>query len=411
MPTLQLSGVLQDGDPPDVEGVATASGRRSVVAEELRQRLTPRLDAYGITRVAHLTGLDRLGVPVHTALKPQGRTLSSGSGKGVTKDASWVSAVMEAVEQSVWEGLGVSGVEATERGLREQGRAVVSGDGLQKRRGALWSDRLPIMWCVGWDIVRGEDVWVPDSLVCFRDVGLSPFPSSSNGLASGATVLEAVLSALQEVIERDGIALHSLVTRGPFVDADAYLEEVEPELSSLVTRAKVEMELIDATTEIGVPTFVCYLRDAPDERLGSFKGAGAGLTTATALVRAVTEAAQGRTLVVAGARDDIFRSMRRSSMGPRAVRTEPIRPVTHVAPAGDAGCGTVAGDLTWMAGRLIAHGFDRIVVVRHTRPSDPVQVVRVIVPGLEGYPLAVASPGRRAVEWEREQARSAAVTR
>jgi ribosomal protein S12 methylthiotransferase accessory factor len=408
---LQLSGLLLDGDRADAEGVATPSGRRTFVADELRQQLTPKLGAFGITRVAHLTGLDHLGVPVHMAVKPQGRTLSSGSGKGVTKDASWVSAVMEAIEQTVWEGIEVSGVEASERALRERGNAFVPGDELQRRRGALWSDHLPIRWRAGWDILHGEEVWIPDSVVCFRDGGLSPFPASSNGLASGATVLEAVLSGLQEVIERDGIALHSLTTHGPFVDGCDYLDEVDPWLSSLVKRAKLVMELIDATTEIGVPTFVCYFRDAPGERLGRFKGAGAGTTTATALVRAVTEAAQGRTLVVAGARDDVFASMRRASIEFRAPLNQPIGSVTRSEPPSDAGCGSVIGDLSWLAGRLESCGFNRIVVVRHTGPSDPVQVVRVVVPRLEGYPLAVASPGRRALEWQREQRHTTSVTR
>lgn len=401
---LDLAGVVLDGDPTDPTGVATPSGRRSCDPEELRERLTPRLDDYGITRVAHLTGLDRLGVPVHMAVKPQGRTLSSGSGKGLTKAASWASAVMEAIEQTVWERVEASGVEASERALWELGRNVVPGERFQMRRGGLWADHLPIRWRRGWDVLRGEEAWIPDSLVAYRDPGLSPFPSTSNGLASGATVYEALLSGLLEVVERDGIALHTIATRGPYVDGREYLEEVAPELASAVRRAGIDLELVDATTEVGVPTYVCYLRDAPGERLGNFKGAGAGVSSATALIRAVTEAAQGRTMVVAGARDDIFASMRRSTIAVRATRNAPVRPLTPAGPPEGSGCGTLLGDLAWVAGRLEASGFDRIVVVRHTLPGDPVQVVRVVVPGLEGYPSPLAKPGPRHVERQRAAA-------
>jgi ribosomal protein S12 methylthiotransferase accessory factor len=319
---------------------------------------------------------------------------------------------MEAIEQTTWEQLEASRVEASERTLREQGKYVVPCDLFQRRRGGLWADHLPIKWRAGWDILRGEEAWIPDSLVSYRDGGLSPFPSTSNGLASGVHVLEATLSALQEVIERDGIALHTAPrSRGPYVDGNDYLELVAPELSSLVRRSRLAMEIIDATTEIGVPTFVCYFRDAPGEMLGNFKGAGAGVTTSSALVRAVTEAAQGRTLVVAGARDDIFASMRRSSIGFRASRNEPVATISHVAPPAGSGCDSVVGDLAWMAGRLKACGFERIVVFRHTRPSDPVQVVRVVVPGLEGYPSVYAEPGPRAIEWRRAQCGEAAASR
>ena len=41
--------------------------------------------------------------------------------------------------------------------------------------------------------------------------------------------------------------------------------------------------------------------------------------------------------------------------------------------------------------------FDHIVVVRHTRPDEVVQVVRVVVPGLEGTRLRNASLGERAL--------------
>lgn len=134
------------------------------------------------------------------------------------------------------------------------------------------------------------------------------------------------------------------------------------------------------------------------------------MTTATALVRAVTEAAQGRTLVVAGARDDIFASQRRSSIGFRARRNDPVARISPAAASSAAGGGSVLGDLSWMAGRLEASGFDRIVVVRHTDPTDPVQVVRVVVPGLEGYPSALARPGPRSIEMQRVGASGGGVT-
>ena len=58
----------------------------------------PRLGELGITRVANVTGLDNLGVPVVMACRPMARTLSVFQGKGLTLVAARVSGEMEANE-------------------------------------------------------------------------------------------------------------------------------------------------------------------------------------------------------------------------------------------------------------------------------------------------------------------------
>jgi ribosomal protein S12 methylthiotransferase accessory factor YcaO len=52
-----------------------------------------------------------------------------------------------------------------------------------------------------------------------------------------------------------------------------------------------------------------------------------------------------------------------------------------------------------MVGSLVSAGFDQVIVLRHTSPGDPIQVARVIVPGLEGYQFSYAKTGQRAAEW------------
>jgi ribosomal protein S12 methylthiotransferase accessory factor len=52
----------------------------------------------GITRIAVLTGLDVLGIPVAAAVRPNSRSIAVHQGKGVTLSAAKASALMEAVE-------------------------------------------------------------------------------------------------------------------------------------------------------------------------------------------------------------------------------------------------------------------------------------------------------------------------
>ena len=66
--------------------------------EETWRRVSPRLATFGITRVADIAGLDEIGLPVHVAYRPVGRTLAVSVGTGLTAAQSQVSAVMESIE-------------------------------------------------------------------------------------------------------------------------------------------------------------------------------------------------------------------------------------------------------------------------------------------------------------------------
>lgn len=55
-------------------------------------------DRSGITRVADLTRLDYIGLPVYTAIRPNSQTLTASQGKGANPLLAKLSAVMEGIE-------------------------------------------------------------------------------------------------------------------------------------------------------------------------------------------------------------------------------------------------------------------------------------------------------------------------
>ena len=61
----------------------------------------PLLPRFGITRVANITGLDRIGIPVWISVRPHGRSLSVAQGKGLTPELAQASAVMESIELAI----------------------------------------------------------------------------------------------------------------------------------------------------------------------------------------------------------------------------------------------------------------------------------------------------------------------
>jgi len=379
---------------------------RTSTASESIDRVSPYLSDYGITRVANVTGLDRVGVPVHTALKPLGRTLSNGSGKGLTPEASKISAMMEAIEQTHWEEDSFDRFEATQEDLAAQSIAHADGDYLPRMKLSLWNHRLPIYWTEMTDLATGEPVVAPSELieaVLRSRLTLSTFVTSSNGLASGNNVFEAILSGLTELIERDAVAMAKARDSddgyGPALDLDqlsAAFGDPFHRLREQIESADIRLFVFDDTDELGVPTYKAYVHDLAVVRAGSFGGYGTGLDPSVALCRAVTEAMQSRGLIIAGSRDDQFGSGRDAALLHSNHHSAPELGSRDVLVHANASTGSILGDIQELMTRLAAAGMSQVLVKRHTSPQDPVQVVRVVVPGLEGYRFEHYTPGPRA---------------
>src|SRR4051812_2635964 len=90
--------VVIRGTPLCAPKLFTGTTHRVCSPEETLARVQPVAPLAGVTRVADITGLDRLGVPVTLAIRPNARTLVGSSGKGTTQVAATVSGLMEAIE-------------------------------------------------------------------------------------------------------------------------------------------------------------------------------------------------------------------------------------------------------------------------------------------------------------------------
>lgn len=402
---MRLAGLSQLGGGLDQGTLhVVGSALRTRDADDTFTRIEPLLRDYGISRVGNVTGLDRIGIPCHVAHKPMGTTLSNGSGKGLTLEASRISAAMEAIEQTYWEDVPPFSMVASASRMRADGVSIVDCDLVPRMRHGLWNDELEIDWSPMTDLVTGEDVWAPSELITVRLPARRSAPTfivGSNGLASGNTLDEAILSALNELIERDANALHTLAGEDRPEDAfDArYLSELigDPvaSLVETVERADLQLAVVDHTSDLGVPTYNAFIHDRALTRAGAFGGLGTNLDPVVALTRAITEAVQSRTLIIAGARDDCFASGRLASilashhwLVPEPGRVRPVIPASQST-------GTILGDIEQIVTTLAAAGMSQVLVHRYTEPGHPFHVVRVVVPGLEGYRFERYQPGPR----------------
>jgi len=337
--------------------------------------------------------------------------MACSSGKGVTLDQAKVSGAMEAFELHAAETAEVPWIRASYRELSAH-YALPALPNLPLSRDSLFTPNWPFHWCLGWDLISQAEVPVPYATVGMSRseagvANLGAFEVSSNGLGAGNSFLEAVAAGLYEVIERDAVAcrhygvLHNGQRFPLFADAELKSRPLLASVLERCDRADVRVVVYDSTVDTQVPTYVAIAYDRTDHGVGLMKGSGAHLDPEVAALRAITEALQARLNFIAGSRDDIFRSaFSRARANWRTMSEKLERVFDADTPQGSLGesraAATFEDDVHHLLTNLQKAGVEHVVVVDLTPKDFPVHVVRVLVPGLEGYMHHGYRPGPRA---------------
>lgn len=373
---------------------------RAASLDETWRRFAPAARKAGITRIADLTGLDTLGVPVFAAVRPMGKSLSTQQGKGLTPAAARVSALMESLETFSAENVARPVIRGSYRALAKRRHVVdvrrlpvsTGRETAPTRKHATTRKRLDLdarwAWVEGFDLTAGEPILVPLEAVTLDTTFTRPptFDISSNGLASGNVLVEAIVHGLCEVLERDAEA----AWRREGGDRRLVLDTIsDPACSALIDRITAtgaRVFIWDLAAETGICAIGAAIMEDPGEpawrALGFYQGFGAHLTPEVAIARALTEAAQTRLTYIAGARDDFFPFDYERATDPELMRDlwdqlaspcdEPV----------------VFDDLPRIATRrlgedlvTLAEMCPQVIAVDLTHPALRVPVVKVLVPG------------------------------
>ncbi len=378
--------------------VLVGTHRARPPAETLRS-VEPQLGRFGITRVADITGLDRIGIPVVLAIRPNARSVAVSAGKGLDGDSARVSAIMEGIECAHAETL-VRPLLLGSPAELGAGRRIVDFDRLPQPGGARVGDHDRLLWIEARELDDGAPCWVPYELVHAHYAApalpaAGSFVATTNGLSSGNCLAEAVVHGLCEVIERDACALWQAAPAAErdarLVDPDSIDDDRAREVIDRLRAVGFGLALWDVTSDVGVAAFHCVIVDEtwPDGHPGS--GSGCHPDRRVALMRALLEAIQVRGVYISGARDDLDRREyeNRHLDGIRREFGRASRAMAGAARRDYATIETVVhdrfeDDLAWIAGNLSRCGIGPACVVDLSEPGLEISVVRVIVPGLEG---------------------------
>jgi len=187
-------------------------------AEHCFRAILPIVRRAGISRLADLTGLDRIGLPVVQAVRPAALSEVTSLGRGLSIMEAAVGATMESLERFYAEAI------PTERLVLATANDLQIADGLFENLLApdCRSDwrRMAILWIRGIDVATGAEQLIPVELVhtCYTDPpppydGL--FIRTTTGLACHTTASGALIHGLFECIERDAVA-RAFTTHGFF---------------------------------------------------------------------------------------------------------------------------------------------------------------------------------------------------
>ncbi len=386
--------------------------QRVLDPETTLAKTTKLLPKIGVTRIANITDLDRIGIPVFSAIRPSAAAgaISIYSGKGATETNARISAIMESFERCLAEQpevsinlagvpLGAERVTDTYESLSENAPALYPDALLLPQP---FAERTSLEWVKGCDLMNDIEVFVPTNAVFHPynpQMSNQLFRSNTNGLASGNTIEEAILHGLLEVIERDALSIAEY-TRNP--GREIVLSEddgLNYELKRKMEEAGIEVRLWLLDSDIDIPTVVVALDDTvlKDPAL-LVMGAGAHLSPEIAVTRALTEAAQSRVVQIHGAREDTDRE--------RVVRTfgyEHMRKLNsywyqekekvRMDELEDSSNDTPAANIDTLLGRLdtIAEG---AIIVDLSRGIE-IPVIRAIIPMFELYTLDRERKGER----------------
>lgn len=392
-----------------------AGTHRVISPDETLDQVRRFFPVIGITRIADVTGLDTIGIPVALAYRPNSRSLVVAQGKGITSAASRASAVMESIEAFMAERIVLPLKLGSFNDLRFS-HSIADIDALPRTTGSRYHPDLPLLWVEGYELFTESAMWLPYEMVHTArtlpaPTGTGCFLASTNGLASGNHFLEALSHGLCETVERDAATLHLVRTAEAIASRRVDLLTVDDaecaEALDRLDRAGLAVGIWDIMTDIRIPAFRCVIAErdhrSPRLRYGA-EGLGCHPHRGIALLRAITEAAQARLGLITGARDNATEReyalgqepelMRRQAVALAGPATRDFRAVPSID--GDSFDADVARELE----ALRSGGITQAVVVDLTREEFGIPVVRVVVPGLEG-PTDLTPPcrlGRRALD-------------
>lgn len=375
----------------------------------------------GITRVADITYLDRIGIYAYQSVRPDAEegdgSFTIFSGKGLTKEQCKISAIMEGIERYCAEERNNRDI-ILKKSIAElrTNYNIVEPKELNILNQSI-SENDEIEWILGYDLIAKSEVYIPAANVCypynFRKHKY-PLRNYTTGLAAGNTYLEALFHGLCEVIERDAAAMNIIFKKGISVDIHTIKNKTIRKIIERITKTeglKLYVKYI-TTEEINVPVFQVLIDDTfLRNPLYISGGYGAHPNKEIALINALNEAILSRAGTISGGREDLEKFLKAKENFSYEEYKEKYRywfdqkKTINFENIESEDLPTILDDMSLCVERLVNAGFDKIIFVNLKKRNIDVPVIKMLVPGLERYSFKMEAFGRHAINHARKEGR------
>ena len=365
----------------------------------------------GITRITEITDLDRIGLPVFSAIRPTAEdgAISIYGGKGISKDHAKASALMEGFERySAEKQDSDETVTATINEISDMGEYIEPKSlNLPKKLEKVNIESMPLEWSIAHDLISDEDYYIPTNAIyhpyTHDNTVESLFKSNTNGLASGNSLEEAILHGMFEVIERDAWSIFELTHKNySQINLNTIESDVVNDALLKFENEGIKIKLIDFTADVKIPTIAASADDTVLKDPGLLTlGMGTHLNPEVAVLRALTEVAQSRATQIHGTREDTVRADFAREAGYERMKRinkyyfKEEDDKINLSDIEDKSTTSVTDDIEIVKENLIANDISRILYVDLTRPEIDVSVVRVVIPEMEIYAIDPERAGYR----------------
>lgn len=378
------------------------NGNRSTKGNDFLKKVEKLLPRLGITRIADISFLSLSKFPVYQSCRPNYLFHSSvgpnsgALGKGSSHTQAKISCIMETFEQYCAEPRNPELIRGSYSFLsehhvvaspREFPHVTVGGTDITTvKHGET------LMWTKAYSVEADQEVLIPAECVYYPFLAQlyhtrRIFPSSSNGLSSGATYLEAAIHGIYEVIER---YYKHLFEVGKLHIEALYEEELINSRSEEMARVmqnefELQLYILEIQNIKNLPVIMCVL--AGEDFY--YTGYGCSSTIRISVDRAISEALQEHAACVSRARESVLRvgdgpvNVRELFHMIRQPKQRTLRLKDYKKRVYDRKFTTLRQEYAFVIRWVHQLGFPKIFIANLTRVGVDVPVVKVVVPHME----------------------------
>lgn len=379
--------------------VYTNNGNRSSHVKKTLRKARPLLQSIGVTRVSDISQLAYDQFPVFQSTRPNSQFhtrsgMNSGAqGKGTTNDQARISCYMETIENFCLEYREVHAIRGSYDEIRRNQIIAPPQGFLHSLNVKPAQNNEPLMWYPALSVELNAPALVPaEAVFCFfianNYLTRSLYVMGSNGLAAGATCLEAANHGLLEVIERHYLALDEagITHASGLFENEFSIPIISDFIQNIDDDFELQLYAIQIPGAPNIPMIKCILANSHEISLGF----GCCLDVNMAACRAITEALQSYATRISGSREDITATAlpRSQKKRPHTLANYPSKRTLSPQDYGRMVTQKRFRDLRQEFNFLVAWihqwGFPHVYIANLAFEKMPVAVLKVLVPGMFG---------------------------